>query len=288
MRRTLIGLGSLAAVPARRGPSRRAAAHQDRRSSWPTPASSPTPRRRWTTAIKLYVKQNGDTVAGTEARVHPQGHRRGRARRRQAPRAGAGGARQGRHPRRLRAHAQRARGGGRVGRGEEAHGGDERRDLDHHHQVALPRAHLAHRAADRTRRSAPGPYKSGVKKVYTMVSDYGPGIDAEGAFQPRLQGGGRRDRRLGAHAGRESRLSPPSCSARRTLEPGGDLSSGCPAARSRARSARRWPSAASTRAKTKIMGQGELTDEEALKSMGDAALGIDHGLPLRLQPRFRR
>ena len=48
--------------------------------------------------------------------------------------------------------------------------------------------------------------KGGVKKAYTMVSDYGPGIDAEGAFQNGLQGGRRRDRRLGAHAGRQSGL----------------------------------------------------------------------------------
>ena len=27
-------------------------------------------------AIKLYVKQHGDTVAGKKTRVHPQGHRR--------------------------------------------------------------------------------------------------------------------------------------------------------------------------------------------------------------------
>src|SRR5262249_57199912 len=26
-------------------------------------------------------------------------------------------------------------------------------------------------------------FKNGVRKAYTMVSDYGPGIDAEGAFQ---------------------------------------------------------------------------------------------------------
>src|SRR5882724_12837878 len=32
--------------------------------------------------------------------------------------------------------------------------------------------------------------KGGVKKVYTMVSDYGPGIDAEGAFQSGFKTGG--------------------------------------------------------------------------------------------------
>ena len=42
-----------------------------------------------------------------EDRAHPPGHRRPGARRGEAPVAGAGGARQGRHARRLRAHAQR-------------------------------------------------------------------------------------------------------------------------------------------------------------------------------------
>jgi len=37
--------------------------------------------------------------------------------------------------------------------------------------------------------------KGGVKKVFTMVSDYGPGHDAEGAFISRLQGSRRRDHR---------------------------------------------------------------------------------------------
>ena len=59
-------------------------------------------------AIKLYVKQQGDTVAGRKIEfirrdtggVAPDVAKR--------LRAGARRARQGRHPRRLRAHAQRA------------------------------------------------------------------------------------------------------------------------------------------------------------------------------------
>ena len=39
--------------------------------------------------IKLYMKQHGDTRRRQEDRAHPQGHRRHRARRRQAPGAGA-------------------------------------------------------------------------------------------------------------------------------------------------------------------------------------------------------
>ena len=45
--------------------------------------------------------------------------------------------------------------------------------------------------------------KAGIKKSYTMVTDYGPGHDFEGGFHARVQGGRRRDRRLGALPGRQ-------------------------------------------------------------------------------------
>ena len=58
-------------------------------------------------------------------------------------------------------------------------------------------------------------YKNGVRKVYTMVSDYGPGHDAEGAFTARFKAAG------GEIVGSvrmpvSIRISPPSCSAPRT------------------------------------------------------------------------
>ena len=46
--------------------------------------------------------------------------------------------------------------------------------------------------------------KGGVKKAYTMVSDYGPGHDAEQSFQAGFKAGGGDHRRLRAHAGRQS------------------------------------------------------------------------------------
>ena len=46
--------------------------------------------------------------------------------------------------------------------------------------------------------------KGGVKKIYSMVSDFGPGHDAEASFPARLQGGGRGDRWLCALPGRQS------------------------------------------------------------------------------------
>ena len=115
--------------------------------------------------------------------------------------------------------------------------------------------------------------KNGIKTVYTMVSDYGPGIDAETWFQTGFKEGG------GQIVGSvRFPVANPDFSAFIQARQGYDIrtrsTSGSPAARSRPRSARRWPSAASTLKKTKVLGQDALGDETALKSMGDAALGI--------------
>ena len=107
------------------------------------------------------------------------------------------------------------------------------------------------------------------RRSYTMVTDYGPGHDFEGGVPARLQGGRRRDRRLGALPGGEPGLLRLRA-ARQGHQSGSDHASSSPAARSRRRSARRSPSAASIRSKTKVLGSGETTAEQALKSMGDA------------------
>ena len=122
---------------------------------------------------------------------------------------------------------------------------DECGDRDHHHQIALHGAHLVHRAAAQ-RNARQWAYKSGIRKIYTMVSDFGPGHDGEAAFQQRFQGRRRRDHRGGPLPGGEPRTSPRSSSAPRTSTPRRSIS-GRPAARSRRRSARRCPSAASIR-----------------------------------------
>ena len=88
-----------------------------------------------------------------------------------------------------------------------------------------------------------------------------PGHDAEAAFQG-LQGGRRRDRRLGAL----SRSPIPDFSAfvqrAKDSEPGGDLHLRARRPAAARRSARRWPSAASTRDKTKVLAPGR-TDRRA-------------------------
>jgi branched-chain amino acid transport system substrate-binding protein len=114
--------------------------------------------------------------------------------------------------------------------------------------------------------------KNGVKTVYTMVSDYGPGIDAETWFQTGFKEGG------GTIVGSvRFPVANPDFSAFIQAAkdknpdgiyiwiPGGTQ----PAAVGKALAERGVDTS-----KTKVMGQDALGDETALKSMGDASLGI--------------
>ena len=93
-------------------------------------------------------------------------------------------------------------------------------------------------------------YKSGIRKAYTMVSDFAPGKDAEARLPAKPSR--RRAARSSARCACRSPIptSPPSCSAPRTSTRSRSSSS-CPAARSRRRSARRSPSAASIPARSR-------------------------------------
>src|SRR5690348_149106 len=114
--------------------------------------------------------------------------------------------------------------------------------------------------------------KGGVKQVYTMVTDYGPGIDSEQAFQHAFKAAG------GSIAGSvRFPVANPDFSAfvQRAKDvgpqaififiPGGAQ----PAALGKAFAER-----GIDLQKTKVLGSGETTAEAALKSMGDTALGI--------------
>ncbi|OGA13032.1 MAG: ABC transporter substrate-binding protein [Betaproteobacteria bacterium RIFCSPHIGHO2_12_FULL_69_13] len=114
--------------------------------------------------------------------------------------------------------------------------------------------------------------KAGVKKVYTMVSDYGPGHDAEGAFQRGFKEAGGEivgsvrmpvaNPDFSAFVQRAKDINP---EAIYVFIPGGTQ----PSALGRALAERGVDTA-----KTKIFGMGELTEDEARKTMGDASLGI--------------
>jgi len=114
--------------------------------------------------------------------------------------------------------------------------------------------------------------KGKVKKVYTMVSDFGPGLDAEGAFQRGFKEAGGEvigqvkmpvaNPDFSAFVQRAKDLNPESIYI---WVPGGAQ----PPALGKALAERGIDPK-----KTTVMGQGEITDDAALKSMGDVALGI--------------
>lgn len=115
-------------------------------------------------------------------------------------------------------------------------------------------------------------YRNGVRKAFTMVSDYGPGIDAEGAFQRAFKDAG--GELLGSvrmpvanpdffpFVQRAKDLNP---EAIYVFIPGGAQ----PGAFGKALS-----DLGIDARKTKVLGQGEITDENALKVIGNAALGM--------------
>jgi branched-chain amino acid transport system substrate-binding protein len=115
-------------------------------------------------------------------------------------------------------------------------------------------------------------FRNGIRKAYTMVSDYGPGIDAEGAFTRAFKEAGGEivgsvrfpvaNPDFSAFVQRAKDLNP---EAIYIFVPGGVQ----PAALGKALAERGIDPK-----KTRILGQGEFTEEEALRGMGDAGLGI--------------
>jgi len=114
--------------------------------------------------------------------------------------------------------------------------------------------------------------KNGIKRIYTMVSDYGPGIDAETWLHKGFMDGGGEivgsvrfpvvNPDFSAFVQRAKDSNP---DAIYIWVPGGAQ----PAAVGKALAERGIDTS-----KTKVLGQDVLSAETALKSMGDAALGI--------------
>jgi branched-chain amino acid transport system substrate-binding protein len=115
-------------------------------------------------------------------------------------------------------------------------------------------------------------YRNGVRKVFTMVSDYGPGHDAEAAFQRTFKEAGGEiigslrfpvaSPDFSAFVQRAKDANP---EAIFIFAPGGSQ----PVALGKALVERGIDPKA-----MKVLGQGEITDDNALRGMGDAALGI--------------
>jgi branched-chain amino acid transport system substrate-binding protein len=115
-------------------------------------------------------------------------------------------------------------------------------------------------------------YKNGVRKAYTLVSDYGPGWDGEAAFTKGFKDAGGEiigavrypvaNQDFTAFIQRAKDANPDGIYI---WVPGGTQ----PAAVGKAIAER-----GIDKNKIKILGQGELTFEDSLKGMGDAGLGI--------------
>ena len=115
-------------------------------------------------------------------------------------------------------------------------------------------------------------YKSGIRKVYTMVSDFAPGKDIEAVFQEAFKKAGGEvvgsvhmpvaNPDFSAFVQRAKDLNPESIFI---FVPGGAQ----PAALGKAFAERGVDAS-----KIKIIGTGEVVDESSVKNMGDAALGI--------------
>jgi branched-chain amino acid transport system substrate-binding protein len=115
-------------------------------------------------------------------------------------------------------------------------------------------------------------YKNGIRKVYTLVSDFGPGHDGEAAFQKGFKDAGGEiigsarypvaNQDFAPFIQRAKDANP---DAIYIWVPGGPQ----PAAIGKSLAERGIDPK-----KTKVLGQGELTYEDALKSMGDAGLGL--------------
>ncbi|MBO0765840.1 MAG: ABC transporter substrate-binding protein [Hyphomicrobiaceae bacterium] len=115
-------------------------------------------------------------------------------------------------------------------------------------------------------------YKSGIRKTYTMVSDYGPGHDAEAAFQRAFKAAG--GEVVGAV---RFPVANPDFSA--FVQAAKDASAESifiwlPGGAQPAAIAKALRERGIDPGKTKVLGQGELTEDEARASMGDAGLGI--------------
>jgi branched-chain amino acid transport system substrate-binding protein len=115
-------------------------------------------------------------------------------------------------------------------------------------------------------------YKSGIRKTYTMVSDYGPGHDAEAAFQRAFKAAG--GEVVGAV---RFPVANPDFSA--FVQAAKDTNAESifiwlPGGAQPAAIAKALKERGIDPSKTKVLGQGELTEDEARASMGDAGLGI--------------
>ena len=114
--------------------------------------------------------------------------------------------------------------------------------------------------------------KNGIKKVVTLVTDYGPGIDAEKFFKDRFAVQRRPGGREPARAAAQPRL-------RAVPAEGARCQARCAVRRSCLRAAgaalmKQFAERGLDKAGIKLIGTGDVTDDDILNGMGDVALGV--------------
>jgi branched-chain amino acid transport system substrate-binding protein len=115
-------------------------------------------------------------------------------------------------------------------------------------------------------------YKNGVRKAYTLVSDFGPGWDGEAAFTKGFKDAG--GEIIGSARYPTANLDFTAFLQRaKDANPDG-IYIWVPGGTQPAAIGKAIADRGIDKNKIKIMGQGELTYEDALKSMGDAGLGL--------------
>ena len=114
--------------------------------------------------------------------------------------------------------------------------------------------------------------RNNIKKVYSLVADYGPGIDAESAFKKTFTAGGgqiidsvRTPLRSPEFAPFIQRIKDAKPDAVFVFIPAGEQSIGFMKA---------FSERGLGQAGIKVIGPGDVTDDHVLNTMGDAALGI--------------
>ena len=133
-------------------------------------------------------------------------------------------------------------------------------------------------------------YKSGIRKAYTMVSDFAPGKDAEAAFHEAFK-------KAGGQIIDAVRMPPVNPDFSAFVQKAKDLNPESifmfiPAGAQPAALGKAFAERGIDAKKVKIIGTGEVVDEASLKGMGDAGLGIisvwhyDYNDPTKLNAEF--
>ena len=219
-------------------------------------------------AIKLYMQQNGDTVAGKKIEIILKDDAR-RARQHQAARAGTDRQRQGQFHRRLRRHAGRARRRAAGDAGQDPGSRDGGGHLDHH-RASPYIVRTSFTLAQSSTIIGDWAVKNGIKKVATLTSDYAPGNDALNFFKEHFTAGGGEiveevkvplaNPDFAPFLQRMKDAKPDAMFVFVPAGQGGNFM-------------KQYAERGLDKAGIKVIGPGDVMDDDLLNGMGDAALG---------------